>query len=104
MNKNELIKSSNEFLKSEYELRKNIRHYLSELLKDTDEDNPKHVQIKIDDDKYFGISYLEIPCVTSCWFVPDEESIYFELEGYFHPIDFDDMTTSELITIFEGIS
>lgn len=103
MNREKLIQKAQAFLKSEYALRKDIYQCLSEILKGTDEDNPKKVFITIDEDKYFGLSSLELPHISMCWLDESAETISFQIEGYGYPSDFDYMTTEQLITILEEI-
>lgn len=103
MKKKELIEKAQAFLKSEYELREEIRHYLSLVLMDSDEEHPLCVDITLDIGDYYGLSTLDMPHVTKCWQHPTEGWIYFEIDEYDCPIDFDDMRTQELITILEEI-
>ena len=104
MNKKELIEKAQAFLKTEYDFREEIRHYLSAILMDTDEEHQMETDIVLDEDKYMGtLSSLELPHVTSCWQHPTEGWICFHLDGYEYSVDFDDMDTQELITIVEGL-
>lgn len=102
MNKKELIEKAQAFLKSEYELREEIRHYLSAVLMNTNEDHPMFVDITLDIDDYSGLSTLEMPRVTDCWQHPTEGLIYFDIDGC-GCLNFDDMRTQELIVILEEI-
>ena len=103
MNKKELIEKAGAFIESEYELREEIRHHISAILIDTDEEHPMKTDIAICVDKYYPVAYLDAPHITKCWQHPTEGLIYFHIEGFEFPIHFDDMTTEELITILEEI-
>lgn len=103
MNKKELIEKAQAFLKTEYELREEIHHYLSSVLMDTDEEHPKCVDITLDTNRYSGLSTLVMPHVSKCWQHPTEGWIYFKIDMYDIPIDFYDMDTEELIIILEEI-
>lgn len=103
MNKKELIEKAQVFLKSEYELREEIRHYLSAVLMDTDEDHSLSVDITLDIDNYSGLSTLDMPHITKCWQHSTEGWIYFKIDECDCTIDFDDMLTQELIVILEEI-
>lgn len=103
MNKKELIEKAQAFLKTEHELREEIRHYLSAVLMDNDEKHPLSVDITLDTDDYSGLSTLDMPRVTKCWQHPTEGWICFEIDGYGCLVDFDNMRTQELIVILEEI-
>lgn len=103
MDKSTLIEKSKTFLKQEYELRQNIKEYLTKILANTSEDNPKNVFIVIDEEFYFGLSSLELPHVNSIWYDDNDMIIYFQIDYCGSPTDFDNMTTGELITVVEEI-
>ena len=76
--------------------REEIRHKLSALLMDTCEEKPIHCNIPIGEDEAMGLSSLELPVVTSIFQQPSEGIIWFKIEDYVEPIEFDDMNTLDL--------
>ena len=102
MDKTYIIEKAKTFLEQEYELRQDMKKYLSEILANTSEDNPKDVHIYIDEDFYFGLSNV-CPYVSSCWLDDTNETIYFQIDYCGSPTDFENMRTDELITVVDEI-
>ena len=104
MTTKELILKAQGFLMMEAELRNELRRALSAILMDTDEEHPMKVDITLDEDRFCGLSSLELPHISRMWQDPSEGWIYFDMDGYGDAIDFDFLWTTELIQIFEELS
>lgn len=76
--------------------REDLRHKLSAILMDTSEANPMKCNITIGEEEAQGLSSLELPTVIDAFQQPSEGIIWFTLEGYTEPIEFDDMNTKDL--------
>ena len=81
-------------------LKESIRHYLSRLLIETDEENPLECKICLSNTEGFGLSTLNFPWIYQIWQHPVEGIIYFS----FNPdgseaVEFDNMVLEDLITI-----
>ena len=85
----------------EFKLHKELRHILSPILMDTDEDNPIKCDVPLERDA-FGISTLEMPHVTGVWQDPTEGWIYFDFDCG-GPCDFDDMDIQDIIDVINAI-
>lgn len=84
-------------------IREDLRHKISAILMDTDEDHQKACDIIIGENDACGLSSLELPRVTSCYQMPGEGTIWFHIDGYVNPetkeweyMNFDDIDTIDL--------
>lgn len=82
-------------------LREQIRRTMSSILVDTSENNPRKIDIPMDW-VYFAMSTLEMPHIDSVWQVDREGYIMFTIDG--SEVDFDNMSTEELIQVLKEIS
>ena len=76
-----------------------LRNEISRFLIDTSEQSPLKCNISIGSS--YGISELERPVVTDIFQIPGEGIIYFTIEGYFKPIEFDDLDEEDLEIILK---
>ena len=86
--------------------REDLRHKLSAILMDTDEQHPLECNVLIGESKAQGLSSLELPLVTSVFQQPSEGIIWFNIYGCKYPIEFDDMNLEDIINIinyFENV-
>lgn len=83
--------------------REQLRHRLSAILMDTDEQHPIKCNITIGEEEAMGISSLELPTVTSTFQLPSEGIIYFNIEGLKEPVEFDDIHKKDLIKILNAL-
>lgn len=89
--------------KSYEDIREELRHQLSAILADADE-NKIDCEIQVGEDRAVGLSSLELPCVTSCYQECPEGIIWFVFDhDEDNPVEFDDMWIEDLITILEGL-
>lgn len=84
--------------------REQLRRSLSAILMDTSEESPMACRITIGECEAVGLSSLELPTVVSAFQLPAEGIIYFWLEGVAEPVEFDDMTMNDLLTIWGELS
>ena len=84
--------------------REQLRHQLSSILMDTSEESPMACRITIGESEACGLSSLELPTVVSAFQLPAEGIIYFGFEGVAEPMEFDDMTMNDLLTIWGELS
>lgn len=84
--------------------REQLRHRLSAILMDTDEQHPIECNITIGEEEAMGISSLELPTITSAFQLPSEGIIYFNIEGLKEPIEFDDIHKKDLIKILNALN
>lgn len=80
-----------------------IRHCISAILMNTDEQNPMRCHITIGNDDAFGLSELEKPTITSAFQVPCEGYICFNIQGVKEPVDFDDIPENVLEYILDEL-
>lgn len=86
--------------------REDLRHKLSAILMDTDEQHPLECNILIGESEALGLGSLELPLVTSVFQQPSEGIIWFNIYGCIYPIEFDDMNLEDIINIinyFENV-
>lgn len=86
--------------------REDLRHKLSAILMDTDEQHPLECNILIGESEAQGLSSLELPLVTSIFQQPSEGIIWFNIYGCKNPIEFDNMNLEDIINIinyFENV-
>ena len=83
-------------------IREHIRHQLSPLLVDTDEQHPKMLSwhVLVGERDACGLSTLELPRVTGAFHDP-EARIWFTLEGCDEPMNFDNLETGDLFNLLE---
>lgn len=79
-----------------------IRHCLSALLINTDENHPLECDIVIGEGKAQGLSTLEMPHIISMFQLPSEGIIYFNIEGSKEPIEFDSLSKNDLLNIYNN--
>lgn len=84
--------------------REQLRHKLSAILMDTDEQHPIECNITIGEEEAMGISSLELPTIISAFQLPSEGIIYFNIEGLKEPIEFDDIHKKDLIKILNALN
>lgn len=84
--------------------REQLRHRLSAILMDTDEQHPIECNITIGEEEAMGISSLKLPTITSAFQLPSEGIIYFNIEGLKEPIEFDDIHKKDLIKILNALN
>lgn len=72
--------------------RENIRKQLSAMLMDTNEEQPLDCNILIGQDEVFGLSTLQMPKIYKLFQQPSEGIIWAVIEGYEHPVEFDNLT------------
>jgi hypothetical protein len=70
---------------------------------DTCEEKPMACNIIIGEEQAMGISSLQMPTVTSAFQLPSEGIIYFNIEGYKEPVEFDDLSTYDLNKILKEL-
>ena len=93
-------------------IREEIRHKISALLMDTDEDNQMKCYIAIEPEDSAGIGSAYWPIVDSCYQEPCEGTIWFHFEGDWESLDtmekhytnFDEIDTKDLEVILEELS
>ena len=91
--------------------REDIRHKISAILMDTDEQHPKKCDIVIEDEEACGLSTLQMPHIDECFQEPSEGIIWFHFEGHYKNIDtsekewtdIDDLDISTLRVILENL-
>ena len=86
--------------------REDLRHKLSAILMDTDEQHSLECNVLIGESEAQGLSSLELPLVTSVFQQPSEGIIWFNIYGCKNPIEFDDMNLEDIINIinyFENV-
>ena len=83
--------------------REQIRHKISAILMDTCEEKPMPCNIIIGEEQTMGLSSLQMPVVTSAFQLPSEGIIYFNIEGYKDPVEFDDLSTYDLNKILKEL-
>lgn len=81
-----------------------LRHKLSAILMDTCEEKPMHCNIVIGEEQAMGLSSLQMPIVTGAFQIPSEGIIYFNIQGFNEPVEFDDMHKKDLIKIYNVLS
>lgn len=91
--------------------REDIRHKISAILMDTDEDNQMKCEICIENKEACGLSTLEMDWIDSCFQIPGDGTIWFHYHGYDNFItgekeykNFDDIDTKDLQTILEELT
>ena len=80
-----------------------LRHKLSAILMDTCEEKPMHCNIVIGEEQAMGLSSLQMPIVTGAFQLPSEGIIYFNIQGFNEPVEFDDMHKKDLIKILNAL-
>lgn len=92
-------------------VREEIRHKISAILMDTDEENQMKCEICIENDEACGLSTLEMDWIDSCFQVPCEGTIWFHYQGYDNFItgeknykNFDEIDTKDLKIILDGLA
>ena len=83
--------------------RETLRHKLSAILMDTCEEKPIHCNIIIGEEQAMGLSSLQMPTIISAFQLPSEGIIYFNIEGFHEPVEFDDLYIKDLMKIFEEL-
>ena len=82
-------------------LREQIRRTMSSILVDTSEDKPMKIDVPMDW-VYWAMSTLEMSHIDSVWQVDLEGYTMFTIDG--SEVDFDNMSTEELIQVLKVIS
>lgn len=80
-----------------------LRHKLSAILMDTDEQHPIECNVPIGEEYAMGISTLDLPVVESAFQLPSEGIIYFNIQGLNGPVEFDDMNRIDLLKIYDAL-
>lgn len=80
--------------------REDLRRSFSALLMHTSESHHKECHIMIGADLK-GHNKCEMPIVTSVFQMECEGIIYFVIDGYEEPVEFDDMSTKDLRIVYE---
>ena len=88
MDTNNIIKLIETIEKQSSIIKELIRHRISAILMDTDEEHPLECFIPFGDS--YGLSALQLPTIIKAYQIPTEGIIYFIIEGYDKPIEFDD--------------
>lgn len=101
MTHEDLIYKAKQFFLEEESLREELRHALSPILMDTDEEHPMETDIVFDEEKY--PSSMEAPRIVKAWQHPTEGWIYFEIEGYPVPVNFDEFSTLNLVEFYNHL-
>lgn len=83
--------------------RETLRHRISGILMDTDEQHPIACNITIGEEQAMGLSSLQMPTIISAFQLPSEGIIYFNIEGFHEPVEFDDLHIKDLMKIFEEL-
>ena len=92
--------------KDESFIRECLRHKISSLLMDTDENHPINIEVIIGDEEAVGLSSLMMLRVVKAFQEPSEGIIYFTLDGSNQmPIEFDNpmFSINDLLDIAGGI-
>ncbi len=91
-------------------VREDLRHKISAILMDTDEDSQIKCEIALEPEDSCGISTLEMPVVDSCYQEPCEGRIWFHINGCADVateekqyLNFDDIPTKDLMAILEKL-
>lgn len=86
-------------------VRESIRHKISAILMDTNEDNQKGCKIILDTDDSFGLSSLGLPCIDRCYQEPCEGRIWFHFNGTGDDyVNFDEFETKALKFILDELN
>lgn len=92
-------------------MREDIRHKISAILMDTNEDNQMKCYIAIEPEDTRGLGSAYWPTVDSCFQVPGEGTIWFHFEGEDdfttgekNYKNFDDIDTKDLQVIYNELS
>ena len=72
-----------------------IRHKLSAILMDTDEQHPMECNIILDSEA-MGLCTSQMPNITSAFQLPTEGIIYFNIEGYEAPVEYDNLLKEDV--------
>ena len=90
---------------SEDYVRECLRHRISLMLMDTDEEHPMKVETHIGEDDACGLSTLLLLYVEKAFQIPSEGIIYFIIQGISEPIEFDDemFSLNDLLNIADAI-
>ena len=94
------MKTKEELVATCMELRKDAEEYLSDKLKDTDEDNPMEVYIPLEFGA-MGLSTLEMPTITHMY--KDSETIYIKYYDGDEFLELDNLYLEDLIQIVNEI-
>ena len=84
--------------------RETLRKKISALLMDTSEEHTMECFIQIGADEAQGLSTLELPTIRSAYQIPGDGVIYFEIEGYLEPVEFDELTKADLEEVYKKLS
>jgi hypothetical protein len=88
-------------------VREDIRHKISLILMDTNEDHQLKCDIVIGEEYSHGLSTLEMPQVISAYQIPGDGRIWFKIYGLENDndgfVNFDDLVTSDLKIILEEL-
>ena len=79
-----------------------IRHRLSAVLMDTDEQHPMPCNIILDSEA-MGLCTSQMPNVVGAFQIPTEGIIYFNIEGYAEPVEFDDLLKEDVAKILQEL-
>lgn len=80
-----------------------IRHKLSAILMHTDEQHPMECNITLYSEA-MGLCTSQMPNVISAFQLPTEGIIYFNIEGYEAPVEFDDLLKEDVEQILKELS
>lgn len=93
--------------------REDIRHKVSTILMDTDEEHPMECDIIVGEWEAQGLSSLELPNIVKCYQVPGDGTIWFHEYGAIEFdengekkerwMNFDDFDILDLRAILEGL-
>ena len=85
------------------EKREEIRHKMSAILMDTDEEHPMKCDALIGEAYACGLSTLQMPRVDRCFQQPGEGIIWIHIEGAIDYQEFDDFETCDLKDILVNL-
>lgn len=84
------------------DIRSQLFEHISSFLDSTDEDNPLVCDITIGEDRFFGLSSLEMPTVTGIY--KDNYGIWFIIDDQTEcPTEFYDMFTDDLLLVLDEL-
>ena len=91
----------NYFTEKEAEF-EDIRHELSALVMDTDEEHPVQCEVTIGEDEAQGLSSLELPLVVGV-FQDCYAQIWVNIYGMDEPMEFDDLPLNDVKNILDEV-
>ena len=82
--------------------RESLRRKFSALLMNTDEQHPMSCEVLLEEE-IFGLSTLQIPKCIGVFQEPKEGIIWFIIEYFENPVEFDNMFITDLINIYNEL-